>query len=87
MADQGAAWIDPACLIPRLIAWGHRPASAEEVARHCPAWDDTDPAAIDVFASALTALWDEVARDQPDEAWKQALAASARHWRNTDPRQ
>lgn len=78
---KGAAWIDPACLIPRLIAWGHSPASAEEVARQCPAWDDTDRAAIDVFASALTALWDEVARDQPDEAWKQALAASARHWR------
>lgn len=78
---KGAAWIDPACLIPRLIACGHSPASAEGVARECPAWAEADPAAIDVFASALTVLWDEVARDQPDQPWKQALAASARQWR------
>jgi hypothetical protein len=77
---KGAAWIDPACLIPRLIACGHTPASAEDIAQQCPAWADADPAAIDVFASALTALWRDIARDQPDEKWKQSLAASARQW-------
>jgi hypothetical protein len=44
------------------------------------AWEQADPAAIDLFASALTAVWGEIARDQPDEPWKQALAASARRW-------
>ena len=77
---KGAAWIDPACLIPRMIACGHSPASAEEIARQCPAWEDADPAAIDLFASALTALWSEITRDQPGELWKQALAVSAQQW-------
>lgn len=77
---KGAAWIDPACLIPRLIAKGHSPASAEDVARQVPAWEEADPAAIDLFASALTTLWSEIARDQQNEPWKQALAASAQQW-------
>lgn len=77
---KGATWIDPACLIPRLIACGHTPVSAEEVARQCPAWAEADPAAIDVFASALTTMWDDIALDQADEPWKQALALSARRW-------
>lgn len=77
---KGAAWIDPACLIPRLIAGGHSPASAEEVAQEFPAWVEAHPAAIDLFASALTSLWGEIARDQPTETWKQTLAASARQW-------
>ncbi|MGH4024382.1 MAG: phosphotransferase [Pseudonocardiaceae bacterium] len=79
---KGAAWIDPANLVPRLIASGHSPASAEEVARGCPAWRDADPAAINLFASALTSLWADIARDQPDEGWKQTLAASTRQWLN-----
>jgi len=77
---KGAAWIDPACLIPRLIACGHSPASAEDVARECPAWEDADPAAIDLFASALTRLWSEISQDQPGEQWKRALAVSAQQW-------
>jgi hypothetical protein len=79
---KGAAWIDPACLIPRLIACGHSPASAEEVARQCPAWEHADPAAIDLFASALTVLWADIARDQWGEPWKRALALSARRWQD-----
>lgn len=75
---KGAAWLDPANLVPRLIACGHTPASAEAVASECPGWSDADPAAIDLFASALTSLWADIARDP--EPWKQALAASARQW-------
>lgn len=77
---RGAAWIDPACLIPRLIACGHDPANAEDVARQCPAWQQADPTAIDVFASALATLWDEIALDPSAEPWKQTLALSARQW-------
>lgn len=77
---KGAAWIDPACLIPRLIACGHSPVSAEDVARQCPAWENADPAAIDLFAAALTTLWGDIALDQSDEPWKQTLALSARQW-------
>lgn len=77
---KGAAWIDPACLIPRLIASGHSPGSAEDIARQCPAWEDAEPAAIDVFASALAILWEEIALDRSAEPWKQTLAVSARQW-------
>ncbi|HVV12095.1 phosphotransferase [Amycolatopsis sp.] len=81
-ATKGAAWVDPASLVPRLIAWGHSPTTAEEVARECPAWVEADPAAIDVFVAALTTMWNEIAQDQPDEDWKQALAQAARAWKD-----
>lgn len=81
-ATKGAAWVDPACLIPRLIAWGHSPAGAEQIASECPAWEEADPAAIDVFVAALTTMWNDIARDQPDENWKQALAQAARAWKD-----
>lgn len=42
--------------------------------------EQADPAAVDLFAAALTTLWNDIARDQPDEPWKQALAASAQRW-------
>ncbi|WP_432850694.1 hypothetical protein ACQPXB_08600 [Amycolatopsis sp. CA-161197] len=77
---RGAAWIDPACLVPRLIAWGHTPAGAEDVAAQCPAWNDADPAAIDLFVNVLTTMWDSIAQDQPGEDWKQTLATSAKQW-------
>lgn len=81
-ATKGAAWVDPACLVPRLIAWGHSPAGAETVASECPAWTDADPAAIDVFVAALTTMWTAIAQDQPDETWKQSLARAAREWQD-----
>lgn len=77
---KGAAWLDPANLVPRLIACGHTPASAEEIAAECPGWRDADPAAVDLFASALTSLWADVACGQPNEEWKQKLAVSAQQW-------
>ncbi|QYN26559.1 aminoglycoside phosphotransferase family protein [Amycolatopsis sp. DSM 110486] len=77
---RGAAWIDPACLVPRLIAWGHTPASAEAVAAQCPGWTDADPAIIDLFAAGLTTMWDAIAHDEPGEDWKQTLATSAKQW-------
>lgn len=79
---KGAAWIDPACLVPRLIAGGHSPAAAEEVARECPAWAEADPAAIDVFVEALTATWGDFARDEPGEPWNPALARAAQEWKD-----
>lgn len=79
---RGAAWIDPACLALRLIANGHTPAGAEEVVQECPAWVDTDGASIDLFVCVLASLWDEIARDQPNEPWKQTLATSAGRWRD-----
>jgi hypothetical protein len=64
----------------RATSPGHTPTSAEEIAQQCPAWQAADPAAIDLFAAVLTALWGEIAQQQSDEPWKQQLAISAQHW-------
>jgi hypothetical protein len=38
---RGAAWIDPACFILRLMAAGHTPHEAEAWARQAPSWGAT----------------------------------------------
>lgn len=52
-ACSGAAWIDAALLIPRLIEAGHDPAAAEGVMQELPAWQAAPPADV----TALAALW------------------------------
>ena len=75
---RGAAWIDPACLVLRLIAAGHTPVGAEEWARHVDAWD-TKPEAITMFATANARLWRDIAHH--DQApWKRHMATAAQHW-------
>ncbi len=51
MACQGAAWVDVALLIPRLIDAGHAPIEAEGVAARVPAWRAAPAGAV----TALTA--------------------------------
>jgi hypothetical protein len=41
---RGAAFIDPACFVLRLMAHSHTPASAERWARQCAGW--TKPPAV-----------------------------------------
>ena len=82
---RGAAFIDPACFLLRLIAAGHTPASAERWASHCDGWHGADPGAIDAFATASARLYTEIAHDDP-QPWKQCLAMAADQWaayRNT----
>jgi hypothetical protein len=49
---RGAAFIDPACLLLRLILGGHTAANAETWAAQCDSWDAASDKAIDAFAFA-----------------------------------
>ena len=50
---RGAAFIDPACLILRLIAAGHTPTQAETLVAQAPAWNHAPKRAIDYFRGRL----------------------------------
>jgi thiamine kinase-like enzyme len=76
---RGAAFIDPACFLLRLMLGGHTAAQAESWAAQCPSWGKTPDHAINVFAIACARLYDEIARDDP-QPWKKGFAAVAQAW-------
>lgn len=76
---RGAAFIDPACFLLRLMLSGHSAAQAEAWARQCGSWEKTPDAAINVFAVACARLYDEIAREDP-QPWKKHFAAVAQDW-------
>ncbi|MBP2325209.1 hypothetical protein JOF56_005594 [Kibdelosporangium banguiense] len=55
---SGAAWIDPAMLIIRLIAEGHRPEHAENWARQFAGFAQASAEALTVFAASVLRLWE-----------------------------
>lgn len=77
---QGPAWVDPAAWVVRLIDAGHTPAQAEVWATHLPTWRDAPPVAVAAFALANTALWNDIAVQDPGAGWKRRMAVSARRW-------
>jgi hypothetical protein len=77
---RGAAFIDPACFLLRMMTHGHSPAEAEQWAARCPGWDEADPHAIDVFASANQRLFREIAEQEKHSEWKADLATAAATW-------
>jgi hypothetical protein len=76
---RGAAFIDPACFLLRLMLGGHTAAQAEAWAAQCPSWGKTPSEAINVFAIACARLYDEIASEDP-QPWKKRFAAVARDW-------
>ncbi|MEA2922713.1 MAG: hypothetical protein QOF07_2678 [Bradyrhizobium sp.] len=76
---RGAALIDPACLILRLIAAGHTPAQAETSVAQAPAWNHAPKRAIAIFAVANSRLWRQIATDDP-HPWKTHMAAVVDQW-------
>lgn len=73
---KGAGWIDPACLILRLIAHGHTTQSAHNVVHDNPEWQTAPAAGIAVFARACAAMWHEIATANPAD-WAQRMAQAA----------
>ena len=53
----GAAWIDPAFLVVRLVADGHEPARAEEWAEQFDGFRAAPSEAVTAFAASLVCLW------------------------------
>lgn len=77
---RGAAWVDPAVWVLRLLVAGHTPPDADKWAARLPAWRAAPRAALLVFAHANLALWTELAEQDPDRNWKADLAGHARAW-------
>ena len=78
-ATRGASFIDPACLLIRLIDAGHSVKNAELWAQQCDGWAGSDDRAVDVFAAACARMWDDIAKAEPLR-WKVSMAHSARKW-------
>jgi hypothetical protein len=76
---RGAAWIDPACCILRLLASGHSADSAEQVVADVPAWQGAPVEGVSVFARACARMWEEIADDNPVD-WTLAMAEAANDW-------
>ncbi|WP_328917939.1 MULTISPECIES: aminoglycoside phosphotransferase [unclassified Streptomyces] len=76
---RGAAWIDPAVLVLRLMAAGHTAPEADDWARRFPSWADAPRAAVTAFSLANAQLWDEIARADP-RSWKKDMARCAHDW-------
>ena len=76
---RGAAFIDPACFLLRLMLGGHTAAQAEAWAAQCDSWAAAPDKAIDAFALACARLYAEIAYEDP-QPWKQRLATAARDW-------
>jgi hypothetical protein len=76
---RGAAFIDPACFLLRLMLGGHAAAQAEAWAAHCDSWASASEKAIDAFALASARLYAEIACEDP-QPWKRRLAAAAQEW-------
>ncbi|MFI7075768.1 hypothetical protein ACIBO1_00555 [Micromonospora sp. NPDC049903] len=76
---RGAAWIDTAFMLVRLIRAGHSPADAERWAARIPAFVEADAKAVTAFAAALADLWERAQRTAP-APHRGPLLDAARQW-------
>ncbi len=77
---RGAAWIDPAVLILRLMEAGHSaPAANEWACEHFPSWRAAPHPAVLAFSRASATAWDEIARSDP-QGWKKEMSRHAHDW-------
>ncbi|MGC5015534.1 phosphotransferase family protein [Streptosporangium sp. DT93] len=65
LACQGAAWVEIALLIPRLILAGHTPEQAERLVERVPAWKSAPADAVTGLAAVWVLFREFVARNGP----------------------
>jgi Ser/Thr protein kinase RdoA (MazF antagonist) len=75
----GAAWIDPAFLVIRLIAAGHAPDDAERWAERVPSWHAATADARTAFAVAVWGIWEHLQQRHP-LPHRSGLTAAVRTW-------
>ncbi|GGL22031.1 hypothetical protein Sme01_19920 [Sphaerisporangium melleum] len=82
LACHGAAWVETALLIPRLIAAGHTPHQAEALAERIPAWKTAPDAAVTGLAAVWVLFREYVARYGPERIRESRAraAAAGRAW-------
>lgn len=76
---RGAAWIDPAVLILRLMEAGHSAEEADAWALRFPSWVSAPPWDVEKFSAANARTWAEIADSDP-RPWKANMAELARNW-------
>ncbi|MFS8199259.1 aminoglycoside phosphotransferase [Streptomyces sp. CWNU-52B] len=77
---RGAAWIDPAVLVLRLMEAGHAPEAADAWARgQFPSWATAPHPSVAAFSAANARVWDEIARNDPQD-WKKQMGRLAHDW-------
>lgn len=77
---RGAAWIDPAVLVLRLMEAGHTAQAADAWAREqFPSWAAAPHASVAAFSEANARTWDEIARHDPQD-WKKHMGRLAHDW-------
>jgi Ser/Thr protein kinase RdoA (MazF antagonist) len=81
-ACRGAAWIDAAMLVPRLIEVGHTPAQAEALLAGLPAWRAAPPDGITGLAALWTMFREYKALYGPEESrgFRAQAARAGRAW-------
>ncbi|WP_204052182.1 phosphotransferase family protein [Microbispora siamensis] len=82
LACHGAAWVEIALLIPRLILAGHTPEQAEDLAARIPVWNAAPFEAVTGLAAVWSLFREFVARYGPEHirASRAAAAAAGRAW-------
>jgi hypothetical protein len=75
----GAAWIDTAFIVPRLVLAGHSPEHAEQWATTVPAFATAAPETINAFILGLVTLWKRQQRKAP-AVHRGPLLAAAQQW-------
>ncbi|MER6616288.1 aminoglycoside phosphotransferase [Streptomyces xantholiticus] len=76
---RGAAWIDPAVLILRLMEVGHTAQDADRWAGRFRSWATAPSVAVAAFSRANMRVWAEIVSHDP-LPWKQHMAEAAREW-------
>lgn len=79
-ATRGAAFIDPALLVPRLIAAGHTPAEAEGWAKKSSAWQEADQDVVTLFSLAIARLLRRLADGDPAGEWRRPMVQASQCW-------
>jgi hypothetical protein len=78
-ASIGAAWLDTAAWCLWLIASGHTPAAADQVARTVPAYAAASGELVDAHAAATARVWASVV-DKESPVWVRRADQAARAW-------
>ncbi len=80
MPCRGAAWIDTALMVIRLIRAGHTAEQAEVWAARIPAWEGARREAVDAFADIVAVLKRERQHQRPWATHLGPLADAAARW-------
>jgi hypothetical protein len=82
LACRGAAWVDLALLVPRLVAAGHTPQQAEALVGRVPTWKTAPSAAVTGLAAVRAGFCEYMACHGPDHLRprRERTAAACRAW-------